>query len=85
MPDLFERLESLQANIDALQPGHMRDQLQSDLDLVRAVIEALPGRIDEAVSWQDAYAAGYPKARKKFIEGVCEAFRPPPKRRSTEH
>jgi hypothetical protein len=79
MLDLNERLELLQANIDALPPGPSRDELQSDLELVVAVIDALPHRIAEAVSWQDAREAGSQRARMRFIEATCKAFEPPPK------
>jgi hypothetical protein len=77
MLDLNAQLEPLQANIDALQPGPSRDALQSDLDLVKAVIDGLPGRIDEAVSWQDAREAGALRARRKLREAMCAAFKLP--------
>jgi hypothetical protein len=79
MPDLNQQLEVFQSNIDALKPGVSRIELQTDLDLVTAIIEGLPGRIAEAASWQAAYAAGAQKARARLIQGMRNALRPPPR------
>lgn len=78
MPDLNQQLKTLQAAIDALQPGDSRDQLQSDLNLVTTVLGALPHRIEEAISWQQAYAKGAVIARDRLTDAMHEALAPPP-------
>jgi hypothetical protein len=57
MSDLIEQLEALRAEINTLlKPGVVRSELQTDLDLVEAIIGAMPGRIAKAVEWHNACA-----------------------------
>jgi hypothetical protein len=71
---------TLQSAIDALPPDADRDLLQWDLDLIVAVIAALPSRIDAAAKREAAVTEGHEKALRRLRQALCDALRPPPRR-----
>jgi L-alanine-DL-glutamate epimerase-like enolase superfamily enzyme len=79
MSDLNHQLEIMQVGIDALRPGAVRDEIQSDLDLAAAIIERLPQRISDAMTWEDAYKIGAERARDQMHEAFCALWDIPAK------
>lgn len=67
---------TLQATIDGLAADAERELLQFDLDLIVAVIAALPHRIEAARQREVAATAGHERALRELQRAMRDAWKP---------